>query len=116
MKKWGVTTLILLTVSLLLYKTYQHHILNPTDFKIQQCFFSHGENFTDTRLNVIACATDYDTEMMMYKIKRHYDAIYGEADRLTIILFDSMSDYENYNERAEQIFYKRSESNVFLSG
>ncbi len=116
MKKWITPTILLLAIFLLLLKTYLYNIENPTDFKVQQCFFAHGEDFTDTQLNVIACVTDYDTEYMMNKIKRYYDCLYGEADRLTIILFDSMRDFENYNKRAEQTFYKHSWTRVFSSG
>ncbi len=115
MKKWIISTLLVLSILLTLFKTYQYYITNPTCFKVQQCFFTHGENFTDTRLNVIACVTDYDTDKLMLNIKRYYDMIYGEADRLHITLFHCEADFLNYNECAQTTFYKKSQNNVFLS-
>ena len=116
MKKWIGTWMLLFIALLILCKTYQYDIENPKDFKVQQYFFFHGENFIDTRLNVIACVTDYDTDKMMYKIKRYYDAIYGEADRLTIILFHNIEDFENYDKCTEQTFYKHSLTITLWSG
>ncbi|MBQ8189823.1 MAG: hypothetical protein IJZ44_08605 [Lachnospiraceae bacterium] len=111
-----ITILIILIVLKLSYKTYQHHILNPTDFKVKQYFFLHGEDFTDARINVVACVADYDTDKMMQKIRRYYNMLYGEADSLHITLFNSEDNFLNYDECTKQTFYKYSLVKVFLSG
>lgn len=116
MMKRIIATLFLLTALLTLHKVYQYHILNPTDFRVQQYFFIHGENFADARINVIACIADYDTDKMMRKIRQYYNMLYGEADSLHITLFNSEANFLNYDECAEQTFYKSSLIKVFLSG
>lgn len=108
MKKWIALTVLLLAILPLLYKVYQHHILNPTDFQVKQWFFMHGNNFEDARINVVACATDYDTDKMMQKIRRYYNMLYGEADSLHITLFNSEANFLNYDECATHIYHKYS--------
>lgn len=115
MRKKIILMLLLLAVLLILCKTYQCNIENPTDFKVQQYFFTHGDNFSSTRLNVISCITDYDVDRMMYKIRRYYNFVYGEADRLEIILFNSEEDFKNYNVHSQQTYYKNSPNNVFIT-
>lgn len=106
MKKRIIATLLLLIALLTLHKEYQYQILTPTDFKVQQYFFFHGEDLTDARINVIACVTDYDTDKMMQKIRRYFNMLYGEADSLHITLFNNEANFLNYKECVEQTFYK----------
>jgi len=106
MTKRIITTFTILLILIFSYKTYQYHILNPTDFQVKQWFFMHGNSFEDARINVVACVTDYDTDKMMQKIRRYYNMLYGEADSLHITLFNSEANFLNYNECAEQTFYK----------
>jgi len=106
MKKHIISFILIFIIGIFLGRAYTQNIENPRDFKVQQIFVNNIGDTKETRMNVIVTTDDYDVDKMLRKIRKHHNFVYGEAERLNILLFNSEDDFINFDIYAEETFNK----------
>lgn len=99
--------LVIFLLSMLVFLPAKDQKKDLREFKVYHSMSFVGGGYDRTLLRVIVSLESYDMEEMFIKIKEFHDNMNGEADELTIYLYNSKLDLQQSNCVGMKMFKKQ---------
>lgn len=100
-------------IGVIIGSIHNYYTKPSEDFIIWQSFKTSFSNGETCHIKVIVNKKDYNPDEMAEEIRNEYNRINGEVDELTMQLFNSKSDFEDYIIAHEYTFIADDADDVF---